>query len=565
MILAGCSEYRSNQQLLGLERLAYESPVSALDSLRTINREQLLDVDRHLYDFLMVKVSDKAYVTHTSDSLILKVIDHEARHKKNGRYAEALYYGARVYSDMGDYPTSMQYYQRALDALAESPDNLDLEANISSQYGRLLNSLRLYSEAIPFVERSLEIDRVLNDSVNEVYDLQLLGYVKMRQDDLKSAEMYFSEAVAKSMGMKDRYRAKSAILLATVKNELGQTDSALNLIRDVPSKVSAVARNNALAAAARIYLDAGIADTAYLYAHELICANDEINKANGYAILLSPRLIGLTENSDTLRKYMEAYRDVVESIYDDNDNRLALEQQSLYNYKIHVIEKEKGQRRNVILTWVVSFSVVCCLILILMILVQKYRDKEKIIQLQKALAQAGKVEQSLKSVGETHDEKSSATDKSILDGIITPSGQDTESELRKVLREKLLRISESYDTIPPVSTLIINSDAYSKLRDAIEKNVVLKDNDNLWEEIENVVLQCSPLFKKNLRLLAGGRLSSYDLKTAMLIKCGASNSEMAILFGRVKGTIVSRRESLCKRVFDQKLGTQTIDRVIRLL
>ena len=65
-----------------------------------------------------MKIADKNYVTHTSDSLILRVIDHEESHKGDGRYAEALYYGGRVYSDLGDYPTSLKYFQQSLEPVA---------------------------------------------------------------------------------------------------------------------------------------------------------------------------------------------------------------------------------------------------------------------------------------------------------------------------------------------------------------------------------------------------------------------------------------------------------------
>jgi hypothetical protein len=40
---------------------------------------------------------------------------------------------------------------------------------------------------------------------------------------------------------------------------------------------------------------------------------------------------------------------------------------------------------------------------------------------------------------------------------------------------------------------------------------------------------------------------------------------MTNLLNRSKGAIVSRRESLCFRVFDEKLGTKVIDGIVRLL
>lgn len=49
---------------------------------------------------------------HTSDSLILDVIDYYSSNDDRNLYPEVLYYGGRVYSDLGDYPTSLSYFRK---------------------------------------------------------------------------------------------------------------------------------------------------------------------------------------------------------------------------------------------------------------------------------------------------------------------------------------------------------------------------------------------------------------------------------------------------------------------
>lgn len=137
-----CTEKTSDIRLSKIENLSYELPKEAWDSLGAINYDILSDDDKHYYDFLSVKVADKNYITHSSDSLILKVIDFESKHQKYGRYPESLYYGGRVYSDLGDYPTALRYFQDAL-SITPLESNLNLRGCILSQIGRLLNRLRL--------------------------------------------------------------------------------------------------------------------------------------------------------------------------------------------------------------------------------------------------------------------------------------------------------------------------------------------------------------------------------------------------------------------------------------
>lgn len=123
--ICACSTGKHDARLDMVDRLAAESPRSALDSLAAIERDILSEADSHYYDLLTIKCADKAYITHTSDSLILNVIDWYAEHKSGHLYPEALYYGGRVYSDLGDYPTALKYFQDALDEV-EDNDNKEL-------------------------------------------------------------------------------------------------------------------------------------------------------------------------------------------------------------------------------------------------------------------------------------------------------------------------------------------------------------------------------------------------------------------------------------------------------
>lgn len=103
-IICGCGRRHDNQLLTRIESMQDSNPQAALDSLNAIDYTRLTERDRHYHDFLMVKISDKAYELHESDSLIMDVLEYESSHKDNGRYEEALYYAGRVYSDLGDFP-----------------------------------------------------------------------------------------------------------------------------------------------------------------------------------------------------------------------------------------------------------------------------------------------------------------------------------------------------------------------------------------------------------------------------------------------------------------------------
>ncbi len=562
-VVMGCSRH-SDPRLLRLEQMAsanQDSAKIALDSLQAIAPAQLSDADRHFYDFLSVKIADKAYVDHASDSLILSVISYEEANQGYGRYPEALYYGGRVYSDLGDFPTALQYFQQALDELPEDADP-NLKGRILSQTGRLLNTLRLYKEAIPYVKSSQELSQRNKDTVNDVYDLQLLGDIHLHIKNYSAADSCFIAALGKSDNLPVSFRAKSSMYRAVVKYHTNQLDSALILIRNTPDLVKPISRNNALAIAADIYLESGILDSAYYFAHELITSDDFTNRKSGYHTLLSTELSDYI-NPDTAKQYILEYRRTLDKYLNENENMLAVIQKARYNYELHERERDKAEMSNENLRYWIVIILFIVLILIVIILYLKNRNKNNVIRLHDALENITMLEQSLRQASGNKPDNEEKEEQ-----ITSPTPVDSKENItamRERLKQKLMALYKSSDANGEIPPAILQSDSYHKLLDAISHEKEVKDRSKLWLELENDVIKSSPNFKSNLQLLLGGRLSSLDLHTAILVKCGITPLQMAIVFNRTKGTIVSRREAICKKIYGESLGTKVIDGIIRLL
>ena len=143
--------------------------------------------------------------------------------------------------------------------------------------------------------------------------------------------------------------------------------------------------------------------------------------------------------------------------------------------------------------------------------------------------------------------------------------EDSTEDLRIRLRNELLSIYNSGKKYSGVSTGILQSEAYLSLQAFISEDKVIPEQSPLWKKLEIAVIDSSPNFKSNLHLLTGGKLSAQDYRLALLIKCGVTPTQLISLLGRTKGTISYRRETLCYRVFEEKLGSKVIDGIIRLL
>lgn len=562
----GCSR-QPDTRLTRIAAIVSDHPERALQDLDSINPDGLSESDRHFHDFLTIKARDKASVPNASDSLILDVIDYYSAYQSDPIYPEALYYGGRVYYELGDYPTALQYFQQALDNPGQAPDTTDLKNRLNSQIGWLLCDLRLYQRAIPYFSQMLKDKMDERDSIGIVFAQQGLGgaYYDLgtlsdidsaRRALLNKADSILTRSLDYAVTLPKTFEANSLIFLAAVRQAKGDFTSAVNLIRHTPDQVKPIQRNAALAYAADIYLDAGIMDTAYMYAHELIVNEDITNKKTGYRIILSPEFRH-TLHPDTLNQYYADYKNLLEAYFDDNANEQALIQESLYNYKLHEREKLKEHAANERLRWIIAGIVILALIASSIMLFIRNRDKAIIIQLRDNLDSLRKLKSQLPPTAET------AAMNPLSDADSTePYIINNEPILREKLRDELMALYEQSKS-QKVSPIILNSNIYFQITGLISERKHI--DDETFDELKRTVLQASPKFIDNLKILTRNKLTEVDLQTALLIKCGFRPSEMTILLARSNGAIIHRRNTLAKKVFGHTESVDVVNGIIRML
>lgn len=562
--LACCNNRSVDSRLARIEDLTSKSPHEALDSFNNVEYRQLSDVDRHYYDFLSVKVADKAYIKHTSDSLILKVVEYESKHTKNGRYPEALYYAGRVYHDMGDLPTALSFYQRALDLIREEDVHNSLKGRVLSQIGGLINSLRLYKEAEPYVEEVISLNFEMNDSINLMYSLELLGTIKLHEKEYDSAGSLFERAKLLAKDVSPSDTAVNNMYLAAVRYYQGNFSNALHLIRSAVSGIDSISRNVALAYACDIYLKSNKPDTALQYAKELIHSKRMLNRKSGYKILLSDEMLKLLP-ADTILQYVYDYRNIMESYLNQNGDHSALLQNNLYNYQFQQREREKKEVENDRLWGSILIFIILTLILSLLILFLKNRNKSQLIQLHEAINNFEELRRTLNKSEHKIDDISTDTEKNahvskIQSENVSPSIDD----LRNQLRDELLSMGAKQDELQ-IASAILGSEIYDKLRDYIKKKKLLPEASYIWRKLEEVVIVSSPDFENRLKLMSKENLKVNDYRTALLIKCGFSVTEMSILTGITKQAVVYRKNALGQKLFGRKSDPKAVDNVIRML
>lgn len=568
VMASGCSEVHYDGRLEAAACQANENPDSAIALLAEIKAEDLSEANRHLYDLVTIKARDKAYVDHTSDSLILDVIDYfERRGGRDSLRAEARYYGGRVYADLGDYPTALRYFQSALDLLPEGTPYLHLRGNVLSQTGGLLDDLRLYDEAIPYVEASMGLSKNKEDTLGVVQDLQLLGAIYLRAKNYDMAERLFKESISMSNNLPIKHEAKSRAYIAEVKFRKNELDSAKCYLRGTLNKVSPLVRNNVLAYGATLFYETGETDSAYWYAHQLIESDNTTNKMAGYMIILKPELLSRIP-ADAMMRYVDEYRTLMEKRIDENINDMTLLQQSYYNYKLHDEARTRAENETAKRNRVIGLLIVLILGVVIATLSLMVNRRNKIIALQEAREKIRYLNELLSDSRSAQNDPTGEPDNQATgkgDKMIPGTGKSAD-ELMRTLRketEQLLEAKRAKNVDLPET--VIMSHCYGMLNEYLREHKLLKVTDELWNEIYSVLKESYPEFLSNLRLLTNGKLTSTELETAILIKLGFTTTQIGELVGRNRNTISTRKKTIGQKLIDENLTSKDVETIIRLL
>lgn len=158
-------------------------------------------------------------------------------------------------------------------------------------------------------------------------------------------------------------------------------------------------------------------------------------------------------------------------------------------------------------------------------------------------------------------ETASDTDNEPTTAVDTPDFAD----IKRNILEKMS--SSKTDARCVVTPALRNSDLYKELEGKIqsESNITTSEETRIWNGLKALIESVSPGFDYRLQVLTEGRMTSNEHRMAMLIKCGFSNKDCSILFGRQKSTISSHRRNLASKITGERKADSNLDRLIMSL
>ena len=554
LLIAGCSRISRNPDLLRADALTATDPHAALRVLDSLPSAGLSETDRHFRDLLSVKAADKAYIAHTSDSLIL---DAAAWFKGTDLHPEALYYAGRVYSDLGDYPTALRYFQNALDSLPE--DNDILRANVAGQTARLMSNMRMYSKALPFAETALKSSLNTGDTVCSIYDRILIGNIMVRKDDFDIAEKYYTDALnlARRISPKDTVEALSE--LGTLQYERRHYQQSYEILSQLHDKADKNEVNYILGYLAKSCLKIQRPESAAQYAGEMLRTGSANNLRTAYFVLIQPEIRPFLD-SDSIDYYFDKYLEVTESHYNAHERQAAIIQASMYDYSIHERARHQAESENDTLIIILIGAVAVIMAALCVILFLRYRYQKSKNELfgvnyrMNVLNKAFKI----KSSKALPADEASQTEKVYDCDIETEAYRN---DLKEYL-ESLDKLSTKKYTVP---TTILDSEAYKLLQKKITCKETVNDHNPIWKELHEEICKVSPYFDRKLKALSTEQLSTEEFHTILLIKIGIRPSDQGHIFSRQISTISHRRKAIGKKLIGGKLSPALVDTLIQNL
>ena len=537
VLAAGCGRAGHGEALDRIGALVEEDAAAAASALDSLDRGVMDEAQGNYYDFLKLKSDDKRYEQHKSDSTIVRLLEY---YRGTEMEAEVTYYAGRVYSDLGDYPTALRYFQDANEMTKGDEQKRALRSCITSQTGGLLNDMRLYREAIPYLVETIALDSALNCAKDLPLDNQLLGAVYMHLKEYEQAEGYFRKALSQATNEGD-----SALFqgyLAASKFQRGDYGGALKLIRGVTGKANPLDRDFLLSYAADIYLNVGSRDTAYMYALELSRSSNPKFNRSGYEILLRPELQGYT-TMDSIGNYVKRFTNSMNEVFNEHGAQAAMMQNTMYNYALHEREKEQiASAKNRLQRWLLTAGIVVA-ILVFAAGWYKYRLAVKKVQLTRS-------ENLLLTLEREH--KETLTELSRLkDGV---SVKEMFGRLVEQSRGIIESKKKYYEESAP----------YRKIVVALEQEKILALTDEVWDELDECIRKESETFDEIVSGDIRKSLSAMEYAVLLMIKAGFGSNDIGKALGRAKSSITYPRSQIRKKVFFDQIEKNDLVNAIRM-
>lgn len=551
MCICACTNKPYPQSLRVADSLIHNNPDSAVILLEELKRSMAFEpqATQMYYQLLTIKAKDKAYITHTSDSLIKTVVKYYEERKDRERLPETYYYAGRVYRDLGDAPQALEYLQKAIESTKDCTD-YRLISRIYSQTGTLYLYQDTYDQALEVFRKAYQYCLSDKDSIGMVYSLRDIGRTFTTLNCADSALYYYKGALNYAEQIHNNH------LVGVVQAELSGLYIQLEMY---PEAFTAIQCSNKYikghniapfyAILADYYYYTNQLDSATFYYTQTASFDDLYQKQGSYKGLGNiARKKGQYKEA---MEYFDKYLICTDSIKDTTNTETIRKMQSLYNYQLKEKENSKLQRQAAnYKLWNILLIFSLLSLVFLFIAYHQFRKKKEQQQLVKQ-ERIKQIQKERYAQSNTYLEKNKEQIKEVE--LSLHKAEIEKDQLRqdllkaqKSLIEKTNEQITATQRVQKQSELALkHSDIYKKFHFAVQGSDEKIGNDD-WKELMCAVDEAYNQF--TTRLLELYPMKTIEIQVCVLIKIGLSPAQIAFITIRSRQAISSIRKRLYSKV-----------------
>ena len=510
------------------------------------------------YQLLCIKANDRAYIPHSSDSIILPILNYY-KQTDDLHLPETYYYAGRIYRDLGDAPQALDYFNNTLDALPSSSDSYSLKSKVYSQIGTLFLYQDIYDEALKMFKEAFHYDLLLEDSVGMSYDLRDMATSYRCLNQIDSAIYYYGKANDLALALhQQRFVSMIQSQMAGLYIQLKKYDLAKQFLQSSLSYQHKADKSGIFSVAAKYYHQLGTKDSAAYYYTQLLDFGTIYAKQAAHWGL-AELAIDNNHEQDAI-PHLRAYMQCVDSIRKITDREAIRQMRSVYNYKLREKEiahlKSKNEQTKLIIISLLSLCAILASITFAYIQYFKLKQLQLTIRLKKIKRLKEKLYS--RSVQFIEENKRKIEELEIMERKFLEVDQinTTLKEQLNAQKELIIytnkQIKLDLNRREQSQAVLFKSEIYLHIQRQLKINDrskrMLSDED--WKELEKLVNSTYNGFKENLYDIYN--LSLFEYRVCLLIKINIQPIDIGKLTEHSKESISSTRRRLYEKVFHIK-------------
>lgn len=561
-LLDSCEKRRlSDDEFNLLWDQASITPKAVLDSVDSIEnhlRSKEGSEDKIRLDFLRLRATDKAFIPHTTDSVINIVLEYYSKKRDRRMLPWAYYYAGRVNSDLGDALKAYEFFLTSLENTVpgKNKGTNNLRITLYSQISELFDKQGIYDKALIYEKAAIKEAESIPGEKALTRSLIKIGEYYGR-NNLDSSIYFYKKGIESALNRGETYEvAVAKIDLARVYLKKGEKDMAAKMIREAKPFVEEVPFKYYCYYQLGIYYEKTHQPDSAIYYWNILAADGDLSDkrlANKY---LAAHAIEDKDPEKALR-YTTLRMIYNDSLMALNNAENILKMEKLYNYSIRERDNKKltedNYRKKIFL--IILFSILFAGSVVAFVIVRFYKMRHHLI--------SSKYNDLVLSANEkelVYEDRIKALEQeknriqSILNDIKKSDTQMDNDELKNAVEElnskneelervkkQLLELKESMEHS---SRVLGKSELIQKFYNIGRKSTTPLPSSEDWEKLENVMSKAYPLLMTALDKLA---INQDERRLSMLIKLRIETTPMATIFSTSPQNISVKKRRLAQR------------------